>query len=115
MHVAAIVLDIVLGAIFLMSGFMKFGAKQQVEAFKHYGYSSGFRIFTAVVEIVGGAAIVVGIWYAYLAAAAAIWLAVTMLVAAITHVRVKDPGRMTAVPVLFLLVAVVDAILNLAM
>jgi len=49
MHVTSIVLQVILGVMFLMAAFSKFGSKQQVEAFKHYGFSQGFRVFTGVV------------------------------------------------------------------
>jgi putative oxidoreductase len=112
MHVTSIVLQVILGVMFLMAAFSKFGSKQQVEAFKHYGYSQGFRVFTGFVEVIGAAAMIVGIWYPVIATLAGLWLGITMLVATITHIRVKDPGKATAMPILFLILAVVVAGLN---
>lgn len=112
MHITSIVLQVILGVLFLMAGFTKFGAKQQVEAFKHYGYSQGFRVLTGFVEVIGGAAMIVGIWYPVIATLAGLWLGITMLVATITHIRVKDPGKVLAMPVILLILAVVIAVLN---
>jgi putative oxidoreductase len=51
-----------------MFGFMKFGSKQMVEGFKHYGYPGGFRVFTGMVEVISGVLVIAGIWNATLAA-----------------------------------------------
>ncbi len=112
MHITSIVLQIILGVMFLMAGVMKFGSKQQVEAFNHYGYSQGFRVFTGIVEIIGAAAMIVGIWYPVIATLAGLWLGITMLVATITHIRVKDPAKVMTMPIILLILAVVVSILN---
>lgn len=54
MHITFIVLQAILGLMFLMAGLMKLGAKQRVEMFQHYGYPQWFRVVTGIVEIVGG-------------------------------------------------------------
>lgn len=112
MHVTAIVLQVILGLAFLMAGFTKFGTKQQVQAFQHYGYSQGFRIFTGLVEIVTAAGLIAGIWQPAVATLAGILLGVTMLGAVITHIRVKDPGKVLSMPILFLVLAVAVPMLN---
>ena len=52
MTVLSIILQVILGLGFLMFGFMKFGSKQMVEGFKHYGYPGWFRVFTGIVELI---------------------------------------------------------------
>jgi putative oxidoreductase len=112
MHIVSIVLQVILGVLFLMAAFSKFGSKQQVEAFKHYGFSQGFRVFTGVVEVIGAAGMIVGIWYPVIATLAGLWLGIIMVGATITHIRAKDPGKATAMPIILLILAVVVAVLN---
>ena len=68
MSVLSIILQIILGLGFLMFGFMKFGSKQMVEGFKHYGYPGWFRVFTGIVELIAAALVIAGIWNETLAA-----------------------------------------------
>jgi putative oxidoreductase len=112
MHIVSIVLQVLLGLMFLMSGVMKFGAKQHVEGFKHYGYPQGFRIITGLVEIIGAAGMIVGIWYPINATLAGLWLGVTMLGAAITHIRVKDPAKLAIPSIVLLILSIVVTVLN---
>jgi putative oxidoreductase len=112
MHITSIVLQVILGIMFLMSGFTKFGSKQQVEGFKHYGYSQGFRVFTGIVEVIGAAAIIAGIWYPVIATLAGLWLGIIMLGAFVTHIRAKDPGKAAAPSIILLILAVAVAVLN---
>jgi putative oxidoreductase len=112
MHITSIVLQVILGVMFLMAAFSKFGSKQQVEAFNHYGYSQGFRVVTGLVEVIGAAAMIVGIWYPLIATLAGLWLGITMLVATITHIRVKDPAKVTVMPVILLILAVAVSVLS---
>lgn len=113
MHMTAVVLQILLGIGFLMFGFTKFGAKQQVETFKQFGYPQWFRVVTGLVEIVGAAGMIAGIWNPVLAALAGLLIGVTMLGATITHIRSKDPAKDIGAPILFLFLAVVVTVLNL--
>jgi len=55
---------------------------------------------------------IVGIWYPVIATLAGLWLGITMLVATITHIRVKDPAKVTGMPMIFLILSVVVAVLN---
>lgn len=112
MHIAAIILEVLLGAMFLMAGLGKFAAKQQVEAFKHYGYPQGFRVFTGIVEVIGAAGMVLGIWYPVIATLAGLWIAIIMVGAVITHVRVKDPAKAMSMSVLVLILAVIEVVLS---
>ncbi|MBB3130107.1 putative membrane protein YphA (DoxX/SURF4 family) [Paenibacillus rhizosphaerae] len=52
MHILSIILQDILGLGFLMFGFMKFGSKQMVEVYKHYGYPGWFRFFTGFIEVI---------------------------------------------------------------
>jgi len=103
MHITFIVLQAILGLMFLMAGLMKLGAKQRVEMFQHYGYPQWFRVVTGIVEIVGGAGMIIGIWSPVLAPLAGLWLGITMIGAIFTHIRVKDSAKAT-LPALVLLI-----------
>lgn len=112
MNSVAIVLQVVLGLMFLMAGFTKLGAKQQVQAFEHYGYPQWFRVVTGVVELVAAVGLLAGIWYPHLAPLAGLLLAVTMLGAVITHMRVQDPAKATIMPLAFLVLSVLVTIIK---
>jgi putative oxidoreductase len=105
-HIAAIVLQVILALMFLMATFAKFWDKRQVEAFEHYGYPQWFRIVTGIVELIGAVGMIVGIWYPAVAPLAGLWLGITMLVAAITHIRAKDPAKSLLFPVILLVLNV---------
>ena len=62
MSVLSIVLQVILGLGFLMFGLMKFGSKQMVEGFKHYGYPGAFRVFTGLIEVIAAGLVIAGIW-----------------------------------------------------
>ncbi|MBD0383961.1 DoxX family protein [Paenibacillus sedimenti] len=113
MHITSIVLQVILGLGFIMFGLMKFGAKQMVQEFQRYGYSKGFRIFTGLIELIGAAGMIVGIWNPQFAALAGILLAATMIGGIITHIRLKDPGKNLGAPFILLILSVVVAIMNL--
>jgi len=113
MHITSTILQVILGLGFLMFGFMKFGTKQQVEAFKHFGYSQGFRAFTGLVEVIGAVGMIIGIWYPLISTLAGILLGIIMLGAIITHIRVKDPGKIMGTPIILLILSIAVAVLNL--
>jgi len=96
MDIAAIVLQSLLALAFVGAGISKLaGVKAHVDNFNHWGLPQWFRIVTGLVEVAGAAALVVGYWEPSWAAAGALWLAVTMLVAILVHVRIKDSLKLT--------------------
>lgn len=111
MSVASIVIQIVLGLMFLMSGAMKFSPKM-AEEFKRYRYPGWFRGFTGLVEIVGAALLIAGIWIDPLAAWGGLILAVTMAGAVITHIRLKDPASRSGAPVVLFLLSLAVLVMN---
>lgn len=112
MHIVAMVLQILLGLMFLMAGFMKLGSKQQIESFNRYGYSQGFRVFTGWVELIGAIGLLLGIWYPVLAMLAGLLIAVTMIGAIFTHLKLKDPTKELALPIILLIASLVITILR---
>lgn len=104
MELSAIIIEILLGLIFLMAGSMKvFGSKMQVESFEHLKLPQWFRVVTGLMQFVGVIAIAIGIWEPSWAAGAGIWFGFMMLCATAAHVRVKDSVAQS-VPALILMI-----------
>jgi putative oxidoreductase len=96
MEVVSIVLQVLLGLMFVMAGVTKIaGQKMHVDNFDHWRLPQWFRPITGAVELIGGAALIAGIWVDGLAGWAGIWLGFTMLVGILVHVRVKDSMKQT--------------------
>jgi uncharacterized membrane protein YphA (DoxX/SURF4 family) len=67
------------------------GAKNFVEMFESIELPQWFRVVTGLVQLAGAAGLVIGYWYPAVAAWAGIWIGITMLVACLSHFRVKHP------------------------
>lgn len=95
MEIVSFVLQALLAAAFLMSGFTKIsGSKMQVDAFNHLELPQWFRVVTGLVQWVGVAALIIGFWEPSWAAAGGLWLGVTMFGAILAHARVKDAVKL---------------------
>ncbi|BBI33807.1 DoxX family protein [Cohnella abietis] len=112
MDVLSIIFQVILGLGFLLFGLAKFGSKKLVEEFKHYGYPSWFRVFTGLLELVSAVLVIAGIWNKTLAAWGALLIAVTMLGAIFTHVKMKEPSNKQLMPFILLVIAVVIIVNN---
>lgn len=112
MHITSIVLQVILGLGFLMFGSMKFGAQQMVDEFKRYGYGSGFRLFTGVVEIAAAILLIWGIWNSLGAVLGSLLVIGTMLGGIMTHMKLKDPASKMGMPIILLLLGIVILLLN---
>lgn len=112
MGILSVILQIILGIGFLMFGFMKFGSKQMVDEFQRYGYPTGFRLFTGLVEVVSALLVIAGIWNQTLATFGGLLMIVTMLGAIITHIKVKDSVKSMMMPIILLVLALVVFLLN---
>lgn len=86
------------------------GQKMQVELFETIRLPQWFRIVTGFVQLIGCAGLVIGYWYPGAAAWAGVWLGITMVLAWLSHVRVKEPVA-KAIPALFTLVLAVAVLL----
>ncbi|MGX2962089.1 DoxX family protein (plasmid) [Peribacillus sp. JNUCC 23] len=102
----------VLGLGFIMFGLMKFGSKQMVEGFKHYGYSAGFRIFTGALEIVAAVLLIAGIWNGTLAAIGSFLVVATMIGAIFTHIKIQDKLKDMMMPIILLVLGAIVLVLN---
>ena len=94
MSIPIIILQVVLGLLFLAIGSMTVAGRQMfVENFRRFGYPQWFRVVTGSLEVLGGLGLLIGIWLPWLAALASAGLALVMLGAVFTQVRTENPGR----------------------
>lgn len=97
-----IIIQVLLALMFLLAGLPKFTSNQQIEAFKTYGYSQSFRIFTAVVEVATALLLIIGIWNQQSAAIGGFLVFATMIGAIITHIKLRDSIKDIVVPIVLL-------------
>ena len=114
MSILSIVLQVILGLGFIMFGLMKFGSKQMVEGFKHYGYPGWFRVFTGIVEVISAILVIAGIWNKTLAAWGGLFIVVTMIGAIFTHIKIKDTVQQMMMPIILFILGLVVLLLNLS-
>ena len=113
MTVISTVLQSLLVLYYVFSGSAKVvGAKYWVDIFNDLKIPQWFRIVTGFVQLVGAAVLVIGYWNAGAIAWGGIWLGITMLVALLAHIRVKDAIGKTMTPVVFLALIILLTILN---
>src|SRR5579859_1129659 len=111
MSILIIVVQVVLGLLFLLIGSMTVaGMKMFVENFRRFGYPQWFRIVTGSLEVLGGLGLLIGIWLPWLAALASAGLALVMLGAVSTHLRIREPLQKIALPIVMGALAVVVAV-----
>ncbi len=99
-------LQLMLGVFFTPEGVIKWThIGPSTARFKHFRYPTWFRYATGVVEALIGLSLLVGLWFGWLAALAALALVVEMLVAIASHLlRGHDPFVPEAVPAVVVLV-----------
>lgn len=72
-----------------------------VEGFKHWGLPQWFRMVTGIVELAGALLLIIGYWSPISAMAGSLLLGITGVGGILTHIRVKDSFKDTAM-ILFL-------------
>lgn len=112
MTIVSIILQVLLGLGFFMFGYQKFVSDEMKQGFEHFGYSDGFRIFTALFEIVAAIVIIIGIWVKPLAVVGGIMIVVTMVGAVLTHMKIKDGLKGYMMPVILLVLGAVVTSVN---
>ena len=83
--VAALILRLAIGGLFIIHGYPKLGAqqrKQGAEWMKSMGLPGGFILFGGVVEFFGGIAILLGVFTSIIALLFALWMLSTTWLAA---------------------------------
>lgn len=113
MTIFSIVLQSLLILYYLFSGFAKvIGANYWVGIFNTLRLPQWFRIVAGLVQLVGAIVLIIGYWVEGAVAWAGIWLGITMLVAVLAHIRVKDQFGKTVTPVVFLVFIIILTMLN---
>lgn len=111
MSILIIIVQVVLGLLFVLIGSMTVaGRKMFVENFRRFGYPQWFRVVTGSLEVLGGLGLLLGIWLPWLAALASAGLALVMLGAVSTHLRIREPLQKIALPIVMGALAVVVAV-----
>lgn len=95
-----------------MFGFMKFGSKQMVESFKHFGYPGWFRIFTGLIEVISAILVTAGIWDEALAAWGGLIIVITMLGAILTHIKINDSIKQMMMPIILFIMGLAILLIN---
>lgn len=97
MEILTYILQGILAFMFLMAGVGKVtGSNMHVEGFKHWRLPQWFRIVTGIVELTGAVLLIVGYWVPFSVMAGALLLAITGIGGVLTHIRVKDSFKDTA-------------------
>jgi hypothetical protein len=113
MTVLSIILQSLLILYYVFSGGAKIiGAKFWVDIFNNLGLPQWFRIVTGFVQLIGAAVLIIGSWFPEAVVWAGIWLGITMLLACLAHIRVKDPIGKTVTPVVFLVLILILIIIS---
>jgi putative oxidoreductase len=106
-QVVAMILQILLVLMFLMSGSGKIaGNKMSAEVFEHLKLPQWFRFFTGLVEVIGAAVLIVGFWQPSWIAVGALWFGIISLGGILAHIRVKDTFKQTSMITLLFIISV---------
>jgi uncharacterized membrane protein YphA (DoxX/SURF4 family) len=115
MSVALIILATLLGLAAAGSAFGKLrGVPAVVESLHSVGVSDGQMRILAVLELLGAAGLVVGIWVPFIGIAAAACLSLYFLGAVIAHLRSAEPAKTAVAPGLLMVLAIATTALELA-
>ena len=99
MSIPIILVQVVLGLLFLAIGSMTVAGRQMfVDNFRRFGYPQWFRVVTGSLEVLGGLGLLIGIWVPWLAALASAGLSLVMLGAILTHVRTRESWQKILLP-----------------
>ena len=111
MSILIIILQVVLGLLFVAIGSMTVaGRKMFVEAFRGFGYPQWFRVVTGSLEVLGGVGLLIGLWLPWLAALASTGLALVMLGAVFSQVRTRQSWQRIVVPLVVGVLTIVVAV-----
>ena len=97
MTILAWILQGLLALMFLMAGVQKVaGSKMHTEAFQKWGYPQWFRVVTGVIELGAAILLIGGFWNETAAIIGAAILVAVGIGGVITHIRIKDTMKDTA-------------------
>lgn len=108
MEILTYILQGILVILFLFAGFGKVTGNQlHVEAFNHLRLPQWFRVVTGIVELAGAALLIIGYWASTFATAGALIFAITGVGGTLSHFRVKDSFKDTAMIIFLTIVSLV--------
>ena len=111
MSIPIIVVQVVLGLLFVVIGSMTVaGRKMFVENFRRFGYPQWFRVVIGSLETLGGLGLLIGLRLPWLAALASAGLTLVMLGAVSTHLRIREPLQKIALPIVMGALVIVVAV-----
>jgi uncharacterized membrane protein YphA (DoxX/SURF4 family) len=88
------------------------GTKNFVDMFESLKLPQWFRVVTGCVQLVGVAGLIIGYWHPVMAIWAGVWIGITMLVAALSHFRVKHPVWQSMPSLVITLIAIVLVVVH---
>ena len=104
----------ILALLFLMAGVQKaFGSKMHTEAFAKWGYPQWFRVVTGIVELAAVVLLIIGFWVDGATTLGAAILIAIGIGGVITHIKVKDTLKDTAMIAILGILALVLLIIIL--
>ncbi|MBM7553895.1 DoxX family protein [Thalassobacillus pellis] len=113
MAILSLVLQSLLVLYFTFSGISKvIGVKYWVGIFKQIKLPQWFRVVTGIVQLIGVAMLITGYWIIEVLVLAGIWLGITMLIACLAHVRIKDTIGKTMPAFVFFVLITILVIIN---
>ncbi|MCP1358392.1 DoxX family protein [Aneurinibacillus migulanus] len=116
MKIASIVLQIILALDFIFAGTLKLSrAKMMVEHWNAYRYPKWLMFLVGIIEILGAAGMIGGIWIPYFAIVSGIVLAIFMAGAIYTHIfRAHHPIKMASHAFIVFVLCMIVVLLHLA-
>ncbi|MGP3950169.1 DoxX family protein [Streptomyces sp. 7N604] len=115
MSVVAAVLSVVVGTLFIVAGGVKvIGLRQSLAVRDHFGMAPGVWRAVGLLESAGGIGVLLGIKVTFLGLLALSGLALVMVGAIATRLRVRDPAYLLLVDVTTLALVVGTAATHLA-
>lgn len=108
MRKAAMVLQVLLGLVYLGAAIPKLAGAQEAMR-EQLELAPWFWGVTALAELVGVAGMVVGLKYPRVAVAGGLWVSAIMAGALVSHARVGDPAQNLVAPAVLLVLALAVA------
>ena len=97
MAILAWALQGILALLFIMAASGKVtGSKMHIEGFTKWGYPQWFRVVTGVIELAAAFLLIIGFWNETAAIIGAVILVAVGIGGVITHLRIKDTMKDTA-------------------
>lgn len=115
MNTGAVILSILLAALFLGAGGAKLaGSKPMNEAAAHLGVPRRLDLTVGALEVAAAVGLVVGFWVTWLGVAASIGLVLMMTGAVTFHLRAGDSAQKLSPPAALGVMAAINAVLLIA-